>query len=92
MALPVLVVAACLAALLTPVELAGAQAKPALSLLDADNRALDPEQASLGISRHITHDRSLPRSPSSFSRRLKRVGVSMLLAPSGSSASASHSP
>ncbi len=32
-----------------------------LSWLDAQNRALDPSRASLGVSRRITHDRSLPR-------------------------------
>lgn len=38
-----------------------ADAKAALILLDAQNRALDPASSSLGFSRHITHDRSLPR-------------------------------
>jgi hypothetical protein len=31
-------------------------------LLDAHNQPLDPERHVLGISRHITHDRTLPRS------------------------------
>lgn len=35
---------------------------PSLVLLDAQNRPLDPKEASLGISRRITHDRSLQRS------------------------------
>jgi hypothetical protein len=34
----------------------------ALSFLDAKNRPLDPRREALGISRHITHDRALPRS------------------------------
>ncbi|MDB4986882.1 MAG: hypothetical protein JWN04_2060 [Myxococcaceae bacterium] len=38
-----------------------AQSSPTLSFLDAENRSLAPAHGSLGISRHITHDRSLPR-------------------------------
>jgi hypothetical protein len=33
-----------------------------LSFLDAKNQPLDPRRDALGISRHITHDRALPRS------------------------------
>lgn len=40
---------------------ARAQTTPSLVFLDADNRTLDAQSDSLGISRHITHDRSLPR-------------------------------
>jgi len=50
---------------LTSVALPGpasAEGAPSLVFLDADNRALDPSRESLGISRHITHDRSLPRA------------------------------
>lgn len=35
----------------------------ALRLLDAESRALDPQRDALGISRRITHDSSLPRTP-----------------------------
>ncbi len=41
-----------------------ADSKPCLVLLDAQNHALDPARSSLGISRHITHDQSLPRAAS----------------------------
>jgi hypothetical protein len=40
---------------------APAHAEPSLVLLDHENRPLDPKEHALGISRHITHDRSLPR-------------------------------
>jgi hypothetical protein len=40
---------------------AEAQASARLTFHGADHRVLDPARDSLGISRHITHDRSLPR-------------------------------
>ncbi|MDB4976844.1 MAG: hypothetical protein JWN48_5185 [Myxococcaceae bacterium] len=39
-----------------------------LYFLDADNRPLDPARDSLGISRHITHDRALPRASDANAR------------------------
>lgn len=46
---------------LSCVSLTSADANATLSFLAADNRPLAPTRDSLGVSRHITHDRSLPR-------------------------------
>jgi hypothetical protein len=45
-----------------------AQSTPWLVFLDADNRTLEAQSDSLGISRHITHDRSLPRAEAAETR------------------------
>lgn len=60
MALPVALIA-CVIALGQLAARAHADDAATLHLLDAHNRVLDPEHAALGISRRITHDRSLPR-------------------------------
>jgi len=51
----------CALCWLGAVPLAAAQSAPQWRFLGADNRPLDPHVDALGISRHITHDRSLPR-------------------------------